>query len=77
MKCRIVSSLLACISLASGLPAQAQPERPVIIIPGILGSKLCEKDGGRVVWGNRDSLANFAELEVPPSAASADLRHTN
>lgn len=36
--------------------------RPVVFIPGILGSKLCE--GDKVVWGNLDSLTNLARLDV-------------
>ena len=43
----------------------AAPDRPLIFIPGILGSKLCERATGRIVWGDRRSLLNFALLELP------------
>ena len=44
--------------LYSTLAQQESPERnPVILIPGLLGTKLVEKDTGDVVWGAFDLTA--------------------
>jgi pimeloyl-ACP methyl ester carboxylesterase len=52
--------------------ADAKPERPVVFVPGILGSKLVDP-AGRVVWGERSSLRNFAELEIGNEAPAKPL----
>jgi len=39
---------------------------PVIVIPGILGSTLKEKDTGQIVWGAFDR--NYANPETPEGA---------
>jgi hypothetical protein len=49
--------------LVSPISAAAKPQRPLIFIPGILGSVLSDSQG--VVWGNRYSFVNFAKLELP------------
>jgi hypothetical protein len=41
---------------------QTLPTRPVVVVPGILGSKLCK--GEEVVWGGRSSLSNFSRLDL-------------
>jgi len=48
---------------------------PIIVIPGILGSRLVEADGGRVVWGRyggdaleHDSVEGMRALALPMSA---------
>jgi pimeloyl-ACP methyl ester carboxylesterase len=38
-------------------------QRPLIIVPGILGSKLCT-GSGEVVWGTGRSLSNFTRLQL-------------
>jgi len=43
--------------------ADPVPERPLVLVPGIIGSQLCE-DSGAVVWGNRWSLWNLEKLEI-------------
>ncbi len=55
--------------------ASAEPDRPVIVVPGILGSKLCERGSGRVVWGTRWSLSNFSELALPFNYDPNSLPH--
>jgi len=51
-------------AVAGFMPARAQqPSRPLVFIPGILGSKLCDSSGA-VVWGERSSLSNFYKLEI-------------
>jgi pimeloyl-ACP methyl ester carboxylesterase len=42
--------------------AIAAPDRPVIVVPGILGTKLCQ--GKEVVWGGAKSLINFGRLDL-------------
>lgn len=39
------------------------PQRPLVFIPGILGSELSD-GSGNVVWGNRNSLSNYASLDL-------------
>jgi len=53
----------------------AAPERPVVFIPGMIGSRLCERATGNVVWGERTSLRNFKELELPIRFDIATLPH--
>jgi pimeloyl-ACP methyl ester carboxylesterase len=53
---------LLLISICPIANAQSQPKRPIVIVPGILGSKLC--NGSEVVWGNVSSLRNFARLDL-------------
>lgn len=56
--------------------ALAQPVRPlnpVIFLPGILGSKLC--DGSTVVWGNvLNTVRRFPDLELPLDPAANRLK---
>jgi hypothetical protein len=42
--------------------AMAAPDRPLIVVPGILGTKLCK--GGEIVWGTAKSLINFERLDL-------------
>ena len=45
--------------------AQAQaPIRPVVVIPGILGSILTTKNGDEIIWGDRLSLTRLSKLEI-------------
>lgn len=57
--------LLAVVIGAAPAAAEDGPKRSVILIPGILGSKLCGPDG-KVLWGAtaKASLANFQSLEI-------------
>ena len=48
--------------------------RPLIFVPGILGSRLCD-EAGNVVWGERDSLWNFSSLALPFRTDPAHLAH--
>jgi pimeloyl-ACP methyl ester carboxylesterase len=69
------------IGMLSWITSQASleaKERPVIIIPGIMGSKLCDgirSDGSKnVVWGDRASYtqARINLLRLPPDPATRD-----
>jgi pimeloyl-ACP methyl ester carboxylesterase len=70
--CVLLSMLLNPAFMSSA--ARAQEARPIIVIPGILGSKLCD-GAGAVVWGNRDSLWNFDRLALPFGADPETLAH--
>jgi pimeloyl-ACP methyl ester carboxylesterase len=73
----LTASLAAVLSACffSAVIAQGGPERPVVIVPGILGSKLCERASGKMIWGDHWSLANFAQLALPVRYDAATLSH--
>jgi len=60
-----IRSLVLLFSLISaiGAPAIARPYRPLVFVPGILGSTLDRN--GKTIWGDQQSLLNFSELAVP------------
>lgn len=74
------SAAVLCLALiASGLlaspgtePARAEqlgigPQRPLVFVPGLLGSMLCRPgaDGGKtVVWGTVDAMGQFPSLAL-------------
>lgn len=58
-----IAVAIAALLTATTATEAAKPERPVVIIPGIVGSKLCK--GKEVVWGTVDSLKKFASLALP------------
>ncbi len=55
--------------------AAGSPSRPVIIIPGILGSKLCDKTTKELVWGGLGSYGNIKKLQLPLTFTESELRH--
>lgn len=61
---RFLAILFSALLLSVPGHTQPSPDRPLVIIPGILGSKLCEKATGKVIWGDRWSLANFNQLAL-------------
>lgn len=54
---------LLCLILMGGTAHSQQPDRPLIFLPGILGSKLYK--GNDLVWGDRSSYSNFRKLQLP------------
>ena len=46
--------------------------RPVVVIPGILGSKLAASDG-TIVWGDRGSLSHFGRLDLDPAGENGEI----
>lgn len=54
--------------------AQADDRRPIIFIPGMVGSKLCDRTTGEVVWGE-GSLSRFKELALPANFDPEHLKH--
>ena len=55
----------------SQLPAQAQVDRKLIVIPGIVGSELSNQSD-EVIWGRLSSLksSNFRQLDLLPEAGA-------
>jgi pimeloyl-ACP methyl ester carboxylesterase len=65
-------ALLFFVVAVSDFPVfAAEPEQPLVFVPGILGSKLCE--GRDVLWGSASSLSNFNKLEIQPNSAGPDI----
>jgi pimeloyl-ACP methyl ester carboxylesterase len=62
-----LAMILLLMSVMSGFVssasrAQSTQQVPLVFIPGILGSKLC--DGDNVVWGGLGSLRRFSQLDT-------------
>ncbi len=58
----LITLLSSC--LITTILAQQSPSRPLIFIPGILGSKLINQNGD-LLWGGRSSYLNFHKLTLP------------
>jgi pimeloyl-ACP methyl ester carboxylesterase len=63
------AQLLHACAFAEGQPA---PFRPLVFIPGILGTELVDEQG-RIVWGDASSLSNFEKLELGATPAWPSL----
>ncbi|MDF0673508.1 MAG: hypothetical protein P0120_04070 [Nitrospira sp.] len=70
----VLFSLAVSTTFFLSAAAASQAERPVVVVPGILGSKLCDGTG-KVVWGKNDSLFNFSELKLPFQIDYGVLNH--
>ncbi|MDX0425127.1 hypothetical protein GOL39_26600 [Sinorhizobium medicae] len=70
-----LTTILTLLLAVMPSSADAAPERPLIFIPGILGSRLCDVSTGEVVWGELPSYSRFSELALPIDGTSAPLRH--
>ncbi|WP_157791167.1 esterase/lipase family protein [Bradyrhizobium japonicum] len=74
---RIVLFVLLGV-LISCQVAEAQVKRPLIFIPGILGSRLCEVEpggkSGEVIWGDLGSLSDFGILELKLDGSEKPLK---
>lgn len=81
----LVLVLIAVATVLAGSPAHAQkqaapivrPERPLILVPGLLGSRLCRPDPAnpketQVVWGTVASLRQFPTIRVQHEIGSKD-----
>lgn len=60
--------------LLSSAASSAEPARPLIFLPGILGSRLVEKQTGDLVWGGRASYINFRNMALPRDESKIRLR---
>lgn len=63
MRLLYLAWIVVALTLGFTEPVSATPKRPVIFIPGILGTRLCQ--GQDVLWGNALSLTNFERLKIP------------
>jgi pimeloyl-ACP methyl ester carboxylesterase len=72
---QVLSVVVVCILCAvRTVTAQsAEPFRPLVFLPGILGSELLDQDGG-LVWGGLRSLKRFEELEITAHGPVKPLR---
>jgi pimeloyl-ACP methyl ester carboxylesterase len=57
--------------------AQVKPERPLILVPGLLGSRLCRPDRNnpgktQVVWGTVAALKQFPTIRLSHEAGASD-----
>jgi pimeloyl-ACP methyl ester carboxylesterase len=57
--------------------AQIKPERPLILVPGLLGSRLCRPDRNnpgktQVVWGTVAALKQFPAIRLSHEAGASD-----
>lgn len=57
------ASVLLALVFSADAVCLAAPPRPVVVIPGVLGSRLCE--GEALLWGGRASYLNFPRLALP------------
>ncbi|GLT12034.1 hypothetical protein GCM10007928_42670 [Sulfitobacter porphyrae] len=69
MTYRVLKFLFAFVLSIGALPAQAQVDRKLIVIPGIVGSELSNQSD-EVIWGRVSSLksSNFRQLDLLPEA---------
>src|SRR5215813_8706242 len=49
--------------IISATSVSAAVQRPVVVVPGILGSRLCAA-ADEIVWGSGSSLSKFARLQL-------------
>ncbi len=78
----IVTVVSLCGSLSPGIAQRelptAEARRPLVFIPGLLGSRLCRPNPANpaeptVVWGTQSAISLFASLRlVHKGGASAD-----
>jgi pimeloyl-ACP methyl ester carboxylesterase len=61
---RAATAIFGLVASFTVVTAQVRPILPTILVPGILGSKLCTSND-EVVWGSAKSLMNLARLELP------------
>lgn len=69
---RFAAIIIFAIAVIFSCKACADPQRPLLFIPGILGSRLSDASG-TAVWGDRNSLVNFPRLELYPGSSGSAL----
>jgi pimeloyl-ACP methyl ester carboxylesterase len=78
----VVGAMFAALAPWTAGPASAQdlefrPPRPLIFVPGLMGSRLCREnpaDPGKpkVVWGTVGALREFPNIRLPRDAGVSD-----
>src|ERR1044071_5989987 len=75
----IARTVLLAVGLSSSGPtfaAEPEPFRPLVFVPGILGSELVDQNG-ELVWGGLKSFKRFADLEITEKGPIKPLRVGN
>src|SRR6266702_1146748 len=73
----IVTRICIAFSIAASVSTAANAQsRPVIVIPGVMGSKLCDVNG-KTVWGDRLSYSRtrIKQLALPRTFDPEQLPH--
>jgi pimeloyl-ACP methyl ester carboxylesterase len=76
----LLALLAMTISSSTSAVAQAQviqAKRPLIFVPGLLGSRLCRSNAAKPgaheeVWGTLGALSQFHSLRLPPTRAAGN-----
>jgi pimeloyl-ACP methyl ester carboxylesterase len=68
---RVTLVLMVTSTAGFGEASEAAPKRPLLFVPGILGSTLVDHSG-KVVWGDARSLGRFERLNLEPAAGVAE-----
>lgn len=73
---RFVSFLVG--AMCAGAPMIAHGRPPVVVIPGLMGSKLCDNKG-QVIWGDRNSfqLTRINVIRLPANVEQRDRTIAN
>ena len=75
---RRVVPLLALLLAGCGLlsveaRAAARPQRPLVFLPGVLGSRLCDQEG-ELLWGGAASYSNLEDLALGPDPGATPIQ---
>jgi pimeloyl-ACP methyl ester carboxylesterase len=63
---------LLCFQLALAQDHAPAPKSPLVLVPGLLGSKLCD-DHDNVIWGTGRSLSNLEKLDLSSGGSGSKL----
>jgi len=71
----VVSAVVAaCLLMCAQTVAQAREYRPVVFVPGLMGSTLVNKDGQQVWGGYGGVLSRFEQLAFPADPTKDTIR---
>ena len=78
----LVAAVLAATNPQQGARAEfehTEARRPLIFIPGLLGSRLCRPDPANpaepvVVWGTLGALSQFPTIRLPSTPSETDIK---
>lgn len=60
----IFISFLFLTSATNRALSESLPDRPVLVIPGILGTRLVDEKANQLVWGNAGALRRLARITI-------------
>lgn len=71
----LLRRILLCTAIwALCLNSWGAPARALVLVPGILGSKICDRTSGQLIWGGTDSFKNLPDLLLPDEFDSERLQ---